>query len=252
MKSDLLQKAVKEIKVNLNLVVENAEYKEKPYRNGLEAKTAFIRSETLIQKIHEVIKVSIHEELKRQKIRHVIHPPIGNRSPELNVWGLLKKKKQDIVILFNNQNPEMIKKGPLKGQCDELGKRASETAIVIGVRSQLSSIAKNFDTLMERAFAETLNLRLKYPSLVMGEIYLLAVREYDEQQMKENRIAWKSKYTKVEKFISIFNAMSQRKNFNKIYDAYKYERSTLLLVDFSSEPPIISAILIMEIAQICH
>jgi len=48
---------------------------------------------------------------------------------------------------------------------------------------------------MERAFAETLNLRLKYPSLIMGEIYLLAVREYDEQLMKQNRIAWKDQYT---------------------------------------------------------
>jgi len=81
MKSYLLQKAVQEIKANLSLVVENAKYKEKHYRNGLEAKTAFIRSETLIQKIHEFIKISIHEELKRRKIRHVIHPPIGNRSP---------------------------------------------------------------------------------------------------------------------------------------------------------------------------
>jgi len=120
---------------------------------------------------------------------------------------------------------------------DELGREATNRSIVIGVRSQLSSIAKNFDTLMERTFAETINLRFRHPQLVMGEVYLLAVKDYDEQMMKENQVGWRDEYTDVEKFISIFNSMSGRDDQEDVNEFYKYERCALLLVDFNMEPP---------------
>lgn len=236
MNLSLLQQAVEQIKSNIYHTVVNAKFGKTVYENGLRAKTALIRSEKLIQKIHELTKVSLYEELVKRKIKHQIHPPIGYDSPELDVWGLLKKKQQDVVILFSPSNREKIIKGPMKGQFDELGTKATQEAVIIGVRSQLSSIAKNFDTLMERAFAETLNLRLKHPMLVMGEVYLLAVREYNSQEMKKNKIAWKYKFTKVEKFISIFNAMSNRIDYQNISESYKYERSALILADFSKNP----------------
>ncbi|QTA83285.1 Uncharacterized protein dnl_56830 [Desulfonema limicola] len=236
MELSLLQNAVQEIKNNIYHAVVNAKFGQSVYENGLKAKTALIRSEKLIQKIHEITKISLYEEISRHKIKHQIHPPIGYDSPELDVWGLLKKKQQDIVILFSPSNREKIDQGPMKGQYDELGTKAAKQAVVIGVRSQLSSIDKNFDTLMERAFAETLNLRLKHPELVMGEVYLLAVREYDSQEMKKNKIAWKYRFTKAEKFISIFNAMSNRKDYQNTSELYKYERSALILADFSRNP----------------
>ena len=90
--------------------------------------------------------------------------------------------------------------------------------------------------MLEIYAGQTLNLRLRHPRLVMSEVYMLAIKEYDEQQMKNNTIAWKNQYTKVEKFISIFNAMNHRTNSDNISEAYKYERSVLLLVDFSTNP----------------
>ena len=68
-------------------------------------------------------------------------------------------------------------------------------------------------------------------------IYLLAVKDYDEQSMKENRVDWQDKYTNVERFISIFNSMNGRDNYQDVKSYYKYERCLLLLVDFSSNPP---------------
>ena len=65
----------------------------------------------------------------------------------------------------------------------------------------MSSVAKNFDTLMERAFAETLNLRLRLPGLVMGEVYVPPIVEYDDVAMRTNRVAWKKKPIPVEKSI---------------------------------------------------
>ena len=242
MNMDLLQQNIQEIRDEINETVitscftkNTGEIVQKD--NGLQAREALIRSEKLIQKIHEVVKVSLNQELLNSAYQDFeVHPPLGEASPEKNVWGLLKKKKQDVVILFQEPSAEEITEGPMTGQIDQLGKDATKNSIVIGVRSQLSSIDKNFDTLMERAFAETMNMRLRHPYLIMGEAYMLAVKEYDEQAMKENRIEFKNKFTNVEKFISIFNGISGRINQDDILESYKYEKSALILVDFSKNP----------------
>ena len=239
---ELLKEKIQEIKdtiestvTSANFVNSNGEIKQK--NDGLQARESLIRSGQLIQNIHEVVKISLNESLEKEGFKDFsIHPPIGKSSPEKDVWGFLKKKKQDVVVLFEKEKEEVIEEGPLKGAKDLLGKNATKYSIVIGIRSQLSSVGKNTDTLMERAFAETFNLRLRHPYLVMGEVYMLIVKEYDEQAMKENRIEFKDKYSKVENYISIFNAMSGRNNYDQILDSYKYENSALLLVDFSREP----------------
>lgn len=239
MNHDLLTSAVAEVKNMMCETVTTASYGNRSYASGLEAKTGLIRSEALIQRIHEVTKRSLQSELTHHSIPFQIHPPLGQKSPELNVWGFLKKKKQDIVVMIGDveSHPEKITEGPLTGQQDELGLYATSRSIVIGVRSQLSSVAKNFDTLMERTFAETINLRFRHPQLIMGEVYMLAVRDYDEQAMKQNRIEWKEDYNDVGKFISIFNWMNGRKSYDDVMEFYKYERCALLLVDFSLDPP---------------
>jgi hypothetical protein len=233
-----LEIAVAEIKEVLNTAITKAEYKGKKYSDGLVAKNSLIRSSTLIQRIHDLTKKCLINELDKRKLLYQVHPPFGCSQPELSVWGLLKKKKQDVVVLIGDSKParEKTLEGPLMNGYDELGLAATKSSIVIGVRSQLSSVNKNFDTLMERAFAETMNLRMRHPYLVMGEVYLLAVKDYDEQKMKKNVVGWKPGFTKVERFISIFNAISHRDNHDNIRDSFKYERSVLLLVDFSKKP----------------
>ncbi|MFW2607690.1 hypothetical protein [Aliarcobacter butzleri] len=242
MDMNLLQLKIQEIKDEINHTVLTGNFTKNDgeviiKNNGLEAREALIRSEKLIQKIHEVTKISLNNELIDRGFNEFeIHPPIGNPSPELDVWGLLKKKKQDVVVLFQNRQREIINEGPLRNNYDLLGRECTRNSIVVGVRSQLSSIDKNFDTLMERAFAETMNLRLRHPELIMGEVYMIPVREYDERYMKNNQIVFKDRYTNVEKFISIFNGISGRHNHNDIYESYKYEKSALILVDFSQNP----------------
>jgi hypothetical protein len=245
----LLQSFVEEIKKDIDFCVKNSAFinssgevqtsngKGEKFENGLQARSALIRSSKLILRIHELVKISLNAELSSRMLKdYEIHPPIDCPSPEKHVWGLLKKKQQEVVVLFKNPNKEVIDEGPLKGDYDLLGRETTKTSIVIGVRSQLSSIDKNFDTLMERAFAETMNLRLRHPKLIMGEVYMLPVKEYDEQAMKLNKVAFKNKFTDVEKFISIFNGFTGRQDPSNIKEIYKYEKSSLILVDFSQSP----------------
>ncbi len=236
---DLLQTAVEDIKSELEQAIRTGSYRSQKYNNGQQAKQALIRSQNLIMKIHEVVKASLDQELKKFTESYKIYPPLDKREPELVVSGLIKSKKQDIVALVgrDTKKPEIIREGPLAGAINSIGKRRSENAIVIGVRSQLSSVGKNFDTLMERAFAETLNLRLRLPKLVMGEVYVLPVVEYDAQAMKQNSIAWKKRPTPIEKFINTFLGISERAIGKDDKENYKYDRTALILVDFRQSPP---------------
>ena len=239
MNKTLLANAISEIKQSMHHAITTASYNGNVRETGLVAKGALINSGTLIQRIHEVTKQSLHSELLGRNIHHETHPPIGRTAPELNIWGFLKKKKQDLVIIIGDGEPvpEEIDEGPLTGQIDGIGRQTTQSSIVISVRSQLSSVDKNFDTLMERTFAETFNLRLRHPRLVMGEVYMLAVKDYDEQLMKENLVGWKENFTNVERFITIFNSLNRRDDVENIREFYKYERCLLLLVDFSADPP---------------
>ena len=212
MNLNLLQVAINGMKQALEEAIETATFNGKHYDDGQAAKEALIRSQRLILPIHEVVKRSLAEELQRRKRRFEIHPSIGKSAPELKISGFIKAKDQDVVVLFDGDEAaaEEIQDGPLAGEKDEVGRRQSERSIVIGVRSQMSSVAKNFDTLMERAFAETLNLRLRLPELTMAEVYVLPVAEYDNAAMTNNEVAWKRRTVNVAKFIKTFLAITHR------------------------------------------
>jgi len=237
----LLQNAVNTIKTSIEQSISTATFDIKTYPTGRDAKEALIRSQKLINHIHEVVKLSLHEELTNRNIAHEIHPPIGFSSPELAVAGFIKKKYQDVVIIPNRLRrvSEEIDEGLDIGETDNIGKSTSEKLIVVGVRSQLSSIAKNFDTLMERTFAETFNLRLRLPRLVMGEVYLIPIFEYDDVQMISNTVGFKDRQVSVEKFIRVFLGISGRSNSDIDKTLYKYDRSCLILVDLRHEQPVI-------------
>lgn len=235
-----LGQALASIKTDIESAIITASFGGDQYDDGQKAKEALIRSSRLILQIHEVAKESLDDVLRSRHVPYRIYPPLGSSSPELRVTGFIKNKKQDIVVLVGNTQirRESVAEGPLQGTEDTLGLQASETAIVIGVRSQLSSVGKNFDTLMERAFAETLNLRLRLPNLVMGEIYLLPIFEYDDGAMKNNRVVFKGSPTRLEKFIRTFIGISGRLP-QETKDLYKYERSALILTDFRPNPPVV-------------
>ena len=237
-----LNDAVRQFKRALEDAIRTGTFDGKPYTNGHKAKEALIRSSGPIMRIHEVVKSSLRDEFQNAGAGNVtVYPPMGRTSPELSIAGFIKAKKQDVVVLADGDAPapERIVSGPLEGEEDMVGQTVSERALVVGVRSQMSSVAKNFDTLMERAFAETLNLRLRLPRLVMGEVYLLPVFEYDNEAMESNRVLFNNQAVPVAKFIKTFLAISGRVAFANQNDFYKYERSALVLVDLKPDNPVL-------------
>lgn len=204
---------------------------------GAKEKESCIRSSALINLIHDAVKYELIEHGLKEEL---IFPHFGENKPEIKLAGFLKQKDQDVCVLPNNvaKVPEHINWGPMAflNKYDPYGYEYSTNALVINIRSQMSSLAKNADTLFERTFAEAMNLHMRYPKMVLGEVYLIPVYEYDDELVKKNKVGFKRKQTDVEKYISFFDSINNRTDES---ETYKYERCTLLVVDFRPDNPIL-------------
>ena len=217
----MLKSKLKEIKILYEQTVKNGG------RNGVHS---LIRSQKLIGIIHDYIK----QELISYGIsKDKIFPRLNETKPELRMSGFLKEKKQDISIISGKFKKETIKEGVLIGKTDKIGKDIINMSISINVRSQLSSLGKNFDTLYERTFAEALNLHLRTNKLIMGEVYMIPLVAYDPEKMAKKEVGWKEKAPI--KYIPAFRELTKRESAD--IDEYKYERVCLLIVDFREDNP---------------
>lgn len=201
---------------------------------GTAGKQAMIRSSKPINNIHEAVK----SELINSGIpEHKIFPPLGETTPELKLAGFLKQKYQDVCVTPKGKDAseEFLTEGLLQEATDYYGMEYTERTISINIRSQISSLSKNFDTLYERTIAEAQNLHVRCPRMCLGEIYMIAVPEYSSDAFKTNDIVYLVRAGTVEKYVKSFQAINSRTDTNK--DDYKYERVCLLIVDFSQPVP---------------
>src|SRR5690554_5854962 len=220
--------------------------------NGEAGKNALIRTQKPIKLIHNVIKsvfceAGIHPSLinpELKRLQKIANPPkrrndrpITLKDKELSLAGYLKTKYQDVSIVPRNilVNSETLTFPTfLNGFVDKYGSAFTESVLSVNVRSQLSSVSKNFDTLYERTFAESLNFHLRFPRMVLGEVYMIILKEYNSDAASERQVAFNdSEY--IEKYILAFQALNNRINIED--PLYKYERIALLIVDFSQQVP---------------
>lgn len=213
---------------NFKYLIENA-----IRHGGIKAKEAIIRSSRPINNIHEAVKADF---IRKGVSRERVHPPLGQTKPELKLAGFIKQKHQDVCISPDSYTPdsEIMSEGILREATDYYGKAFTERTISINVRSQMSSLAKNFDTLYERTIAEAQNLHVRCLKMVLGEVYMIPVKEYDAIAMVNHSIQFINRIGAVEKYIKSFQAINGRDDYTR--DEYKYERVCLLLVDFQQTP----------------
>lgn len=200
---------------------------------GDKGKEAMIRSSRPILNLHEAVK---SELIKAGVDRDLIFPPLNSRTPELKLAGSRKQKNQDVCVVSSHEKAEeILREGLLEDVVDEYGEKFTERTISINVRSQISSIQKNFDTLYERTTSEAINLHDRCPRMCLGEVYMIAVPEYDDKEIKNNRVVFKkTNQATVLKYIKSFQAINNRKGTEKNF--YQYEKVCLLIVDFSRQP----------------
>lgn len=224
-----LQKALNEIKESIESAIKTG---------GTKGKNNLIRSQKPIKLLHEVVK---YELVKNKVNAELIRPKLGQSHGELSLSGFFKTKDQDICVVPSHIQPIEEKlnfQGILFGKNDKYGFDYTQNSLSINVRSQLSSSAKNFDTLYERTFAEALNLHLRCPEMVLGEFYMISVNEYDSNSANKNKVEFrnlKGIEKHIEKYLLSFGAVNNRNTTKE--DFFKYERVCLLIVDFSKPIP---------------
>ena len=216
-----IESVLKRIKNQYELAIKSASFNGKPRRDGHVAKEALIKSQRLIKYLHECVK---SEFIKIGVDPGKIVPKLNSNESEVSIEGYFKPKRQDICIVTNRSD---IKQESL-----------TEKFVTVNVRSQLSSLGKNIDTLHERTFAEALNLHLKYPKLCLGEVYMIPTYEYDDRAMQESKVKNRVRFrvvNSIEHYIRIFQAINCR--LEPDGEEYKYERVCLLIVDFRAKQP---------------
>ena len=214
-----IQDLLLQIKDEYESAIKRAVFNGQKYADGNKAKEALIRSQKLINYIHEYVK---SEFISKGVNKTQIIPPLGSSKPEISIQGFLKAKNQDVSVL------------PKGETFASLSPKGYERIISVNIRSQLSSMQKNIDTLYERTFAEALNLHLKYNNICLGEVYLIPTHEYDDKAMLTKQIRFKT-LSKIENYINMFQAINMRRDPG--FDEYKYERVCLLIVDFRPKQP---------------
>lgn len=207
--------------------------------NGANGKKSLITSQKHINILHEVVKQSL---IANDINPDLIKPPLGESRGEITLAGFLKFKKQDICVFPNNltQTEESIEFNGLfnTGTREPYGELFTEHILSINLRSQLSSLGNNIDTMFERTYAEPLNLHRRLPKMVLGEIYLISVRELDSGEVANKNVVYKpftaSSAGYLERYIHGFSALNMRNSQRD--DDFKYERAALVIADFSQNP----------------
>ena len=197
---------------NMNSLINAISELKSEYEQAILSKTytSLIRSGKLIGILHDFATKELEKRIEPSWI-----------YKDKKVYGFPKIKTQDILVQPPQNGQRTLSAGPF---------------LSLNIRSQLSSIEKNYDTLFERLFAEALNLHNRFPYLVLGYLYLLPKIGYDEQAAKRRRVNLTEKYD-LQKYILSFLSVTNREAPT---DApWKYEKICLLIVDFSKKTPIV-------------
>src|SRR4030042_2621456 len=91
-----IQQVLRKIKKDFYTAIKTARFNGKKYANGSKAKEALIRSQKIINYIHDFIK---NEFIRCGVPREMVYPPLRRTNPEITIAGFLKSKNQDVAII---------------------------------------------------------------------------------------------------------------------------------------------------------
>lgn len=123
---------------------------------------------------------------------------------EATLFGSHKNKDADIIISHFANGPQ----------------------IIIGVRSQMSSIGKNIENYYEGIIGECISLHDRFPMATIGYVYLLPTQPI-KPGLNED--------VNLDKAENLFEKITGRSDWRDSHD--RYEHFAFLKVDFTKDPP---------------
>ena len=101
--------------------------------------------------------------------------------------------------------------------------------IIVGIRSQMSSVSKNILTYYEEIIGDCISLHDRFPMAVISYIYLLPTRSIKPGKSHETVDLGRAE--------KLFRLITDRGDWRNTKD--KYEHFAFLKVDFTQEPPVL-------------
>ena len=171
-----------------------------------------VRGQAFIKILHK----QIHSDLEARIDTKVSRKRKILVKDEVNILGSHKTKDVDVSVIdpFN---------GPL---------------MMVGVRSQMSSIGKNVLTYYEEIIGDCISLQDRFPMTVIGYVYLMPLHPIKPGLEKEN--------VDHIRYARLYDAIAGRegqayKDIRGIYDQFAY-----MIVDFAASPPVLHDELLPE------
>jgi len=161
-----------------------------------------VRGQAFIKILHRRLSVDLtarlSEDSRRRRVKVI---------EEATIFGSHKPKNVDVSVIDPSNGPLMM----------------------VGVRSQMSSVAKNALTYYEDIIGECISLQDRFPMAVIGYVYLMPVRPI--KAGKEHETINHSRYSQ------LYDAITGRegqayKDIRGVFDQFAY-----MIVEFDVKPP---------------
>jgi len=161
-----------------------------------------VRGQAFIKILHRELKGDIEARLTAYAINRGVTVIL-----EATIFGSHKPKDVDISVIDPTNGPLMM----------------------VGVRSQMSSVSKNALTYYEEIIGECISLQDRFPMAIVGYVYLMPLHP-----IKTGR---ETEFIDHTRYSQLYDAITGRagqayKDIRGIFDQFAY-----IIVDFGSTPP---------------
>jgi len=138
---------------------------------------------------------------------------------ELEAIGIPRKKIIKEATIFGSHKPKNVDVAVI----DEI----NGPFVIVGLRSQMSSVSKNILTYYEEIIGDCISLHDRFPMAVICYIYLLPNRSIKPSKGHES--------IDLDRAEKLFKLITDRGDWRNTKD--KYEHFAFLKVDFATNPP---------------
>lgn len=158
-----------------------------------------VRSQRFIRRMHAKLQTELDARLTAAARREGVQVRL-----EAPVHGSFKDKDVDVAVLHPVNGPLML----------------------LGVRSQMTSVGKNVLTYTQDIIGEAVSLQDRFPMAVFGYCYLLPLYPSDTGQELNYR-----------RYGRIFSNIAGRSGATYKAERGRYDHFAFALVDFTADPP---------------
>lgn len=179
----------------------------------------------VLQAMHALYKADALKAVRDQSFIKLLHQYLAGQfnsrlSPSARKKGVTIRQE---VTLYGSHKPKDVDVAVVDPDNGPL--------IIVGVRSQMSSIGKNALNYYEGIVGECISLQDRFPLSVIGYVYLMPLKAIKEGREGET--------IDHERFSRLYRSIQGRsgidfKNIRGVYDHFAY-----MIVDFDETPPAI-------------